>query len=201
MTVLHDKPYIMPYNVQNDTQPPRNNMNNQLIWQHQLPETVLQIVSKEAASLMQAQSLTAALRSIDAVFSVRLLHLGGNSFDYVFSDGLPSEKNNTWFCRDVLLCLNDTPVVWARSMCRSDAANWLSLLDCGTRPLGEKLFDGSLPLTRSRFEYTVPKSEKSNCEPDNFNGSAFVVRRSFFTWQQTQLGLAEYFLPALQSFV
>lgn len=174
------------------------NMNNPLIWQPQLPETVLHSVSENAALLMQAQSLTAALRNTNHAFSVRLLRLGEDSFDPAFSDGLNPNNTDKWFSRDVLLCLNQTPVVWARSICRADADNWCGLLDCGTRPLGEKLFDGSLPLTRSPFEYTSPSQQH---RLPGFDGHAFAARRSFFSWQQETLGLAEYFLPGLQSFV
>ncbi|KPN73273.1 chorismate lyase [Neisseria sp. 74A18] len=173
-------------------------MNNNMIWQPELPQTVLHSVSDHAAALMQAQSLTTALRSIHSDFSVRLLHLGEHSFDQAFSDDLISDGADSWFARDVLLCLNGIPVVWARSMCKSDAGNWRGLLDCGTRPLGEKLFDGSLPLTRSCFEYAAVQPDRTL---HGFDGAAFAARRSFFSWQREILGLTEYFLPGLKSFV
>ena len=36
---------------------------------------------------------------------------------------------------------------------RPDSRLWTELLDCGTQPLGERLFDGTLPLKRSDFEF------------------------------------------------
>ncbi|MBF0804526.1 MULTISPECIES: chorismate lyase [Neisseria] len=171
-------------------------MDNPLLWRHRLPDNISP--GTPEAAFMQAQSLTAALRGLNAVFSVHLLHLGNSGFDPLFSDGLINSGTQNWFARDVLLCLNGKPVVWARSLCRQTSANWRSLLDCGTRPLGERLFDGSLPLTRSPFEYTAlpPRYPLAG-----FDGYAVAARRSLFRWQGETLGLAECFLPALQSFV
>ncbi len=171
-------------------------MDKHLIWQPRLPENISPRTPQ--AAVMQAQSLTAALRGLNAAFSVRLLHLGSSGFDRLFSDGLQNSETQNWFARDVLLCLNGEPVVWARSLCRQTSSNWLDLLDCGTRPLGERLFDGSLPLTRSPFEYTALPPHYPLA---GFDGHASVARRSLFNWQGETLGLAECFLPALQSFV
>lgn len=172
-------------------------MDNIPIWQQSLPDTVLHTLPA-AAAVMRAQSLTAALRRLDADFSVRLLHLGTACFDPLFSDGLKPQQAPAWFARDVLLCLDGTPVVWARSLCAATSARWRTLLDCGTRPLGERLFDGSLPLVRSPFEYAALPPHYPLA---GFNGSAAAARRSLFDWHGEKLGLAECFLPALQSFV
>ncbi|MCS4532784.1 chorismate--pyruvate lyase family protein [Neisseria montereyensis] len=173
-------------------------MNNPSIWQPELPEHLTDTYPADLTALIQAQSLTAALRAIDASFSVRLLHLGATHCDILFSDGLTITTPDNGFGRDVLLCLNDIPVVWARSLCAADAQNWRNLLDCGTRPLGERLFDGSLPLTRSAFEYAIlPETYRFN----GFEKPSFLARRSFFDLQGERLGLTECFLPALQSFV
>lgn len=171
-------------------------MDIHLIWQPRLPENISP--RSPQASVMQAQSLTAALSNLNAVFSVNLLYLGSCGFDRLFSDGLKKDRKQNWFARDVLLCLDGEPVVWARSLCRQTSANWLGLLDCGTRPLGERLFDGSLPLTRSPFEYTALPPHYPLA---GFDGRAPVARRSLFNWQGETLGLAECFLPALQNFV
>ncbi|QEY26829.1 chorismate--pyruvate lyase family protein [Neisseria zalophi] len=173
-------------------------MNNPSIWQPELPEHLTNTRHAGLTALIQAQSLTAALRALDASFSVRLLHLGSTHSDILFSDGFAIPTPNNGFGRDVLLCLNDIPIVWARSLCAADACVWRELLDCGTRPLGERLFDGSLPLTRSTFEYAIlPDTYRFNgCEEQSF-----LARRSFFDLQNERLGLVECFLPALQSFV
>lgn len=170
-------------------------MSNTLIWQDKLPEHNL---PAGADGIMQAQSLTVALRSLGHAFSVRLLHLGSSGFDDLFSDGLDKNEASEWFARDVLLCLDDTPVVWARSLCAASASEWRNMLDCGTRPLGERLFDGSLPLIRSPFEYAFLKDA---CVLSGFDGEAVLARRSLFDWHGKKLGLAECFLPNLKNFV
>ena len=167
-------------------------------WQTTPPD--LETCSKLTA-LLEAQSLTAALRRLDAVFSVRLLHLGETGFDRLFEgegvwQQLAPAAPMSYFARDVLLCLNDTPVVWARSLCRADAVVWRNLLNCGTRPLGELLFDGTLPLTRSPFEYTVSGSAAlAGC-----HSPTLAARRSAFTLEGRHLGLIEAFLPTLCDF-
>lgn len=164
-----------------------------LIWQDTLPPTDM----AAAAALMQAPSLTVALRALGRDFSVRLLHLGAAGFEPLLADGLDAGEEG-WFARDVLLCLDNTPVVWARSLCAQSASGWQALLDCGTRPLGERLFDGSLPLMRSAFEYAVLDKRVALA---GFAGAAYMARRSFFRLHGETLGLVECFLPDLANYL
>ncbi|UOO81391.1 chorismate lyase [Uruburuella testudinis] len=168
-------------------------MNVLIPWRQALPPL---LETEGAAALMQAPSLTVALRALGHGFSVRLLHLGAVGGDVWLADGLGDAPE--WFARDVLLCVNDTPVVWARSLCAHSAEHWRTLLDCGTRPLGERLFDGSLPLSRSAFEYAVPDAAT---DLSGFGGTAFAARRSFFKLHGEALGLVECFLPALKNYL
>lgn len=121
----------------------------QTTWQKKLPDE-----GGSLQQLMQKDSLTTALRQIKADFSVQLLSLG-------ISNALNDEKSlfqvdeGMLFARTVTLSLNQTPVVFARSVCHQKSENWLAVLDRGNSSLGEKLFDGSLPLSRSEFEYSV----------------------------------------------
>ena len=168
-------------------------MENQYTWQITLPEQAPAATGAHVVPVLTAQSLTQSLRATDARFSVRLLHLGAAPFDALFAGGLAAEDAPDWFARDVLLCLNDVPVVWARSMCAASSQEWRLLLDCGTRPLGERLFDGSLPVQRSPFEFAL----LDKAVPGSGAGQGLLARRSFFTLQGETLGLAECFLPAL----
>lgn len=83
--------------------------------------------------LLKARSLTAALRALPHTFSVELLKLGE----------LETECGGR-LVREVLLKLDRIPVVEARSECRIGSAFWQNILDCGTRPLGERLFQADL---------------------------------------------------------
>ena len=171
-------------------------------WQPQLPETVAAHYGVRIADLLQAPSLTAALRGLGYPFSVRLLGLEeGGAGVWFAANGQPhaagqAERETPVFRRDVLLCLDDTPVVWARSVCAPDSL-WREILDCGTRPLGERLFDGSLPLTRTPFEFADTQRLAALHDTP---GQAFAARRSWFEMSGSRLGLVECFLPALADY-
>ena len=145
------------------------------------------------AALMQAESLTAALKALAAPFSVRLLHLGAVAWQPHEAGFIALAAATPLHGREVLLCLDDVPVVWARSMCAAASPEWRLLLDCGTRPLGERLFDGSLPVQRSPFEFAL----LDKAVPGSGADKGLPARRSFFTLQGETLGLVECFLPAL----
>ena len=140
------------------------------------------------------QSLTRALKSLNAVFSVKLLHLGIHHDDVWLNDVFPQPQG---FMRDVLLCLDDEPVVWARSRCAVDDAVWQAILNCGTQPLGERLFDGSLALSRTPFEYAFAPLLY---DLTDISATAFAARRSVFELEGAKLGLVECFLPSLRQF-
>ena len=69
------------------------------------------------AALMQAESLTAALKALAAPFSVRLLHLGAVAWQPHEAGFIALAAATPLHGREVLLCLDDVPVVWARSVC------------------------------------------------------------------------------------
>ncbi|MCF7521356.1 chorismate lyase [Neisseria sp. ZJ106] len=178
----------------------------------------------QAAGFLNTQSLTQALRALPHHFSVQPLHLGECTEDIWLR---PSENaygaadfGETVFVRDVLLCLDGKAVVWARSMCAADSQRWRELLDCGTQPLGERLFDGSLPLQRSPFEFcnTVPENVSvpqqsaqavlakptvlaSQKRTSPVFRRPLAARRSWFDWSGETLGLVECFLPGLPDFL
>lgn len=161
------------------------------VWHTILPPASAQ---PALAAVMTAHSLTAALTCLPAVFSVRLLALGAMPWR-AHEAGYLGLAANAVYGREVLLCLDETPVVWARSVCAPQAAGWREVLDCGTRPLGARLFDGSLPLQRTPFEYAHA------LWPDSGAENALWLRRSRFDWQGFPLLLSEAFLPALGGFV
>ena len=101
------------------------------------------------------------------------------------------------FVRDVLLHLDGVPVVQARSACIPQSQAWRGVLDCGTQPLGERLFDGTLPLKRSAFEFCLMETAGGQ---DDFRRPV-AARRSYFNWDGEVLELTEYFLPELASIV
>ncbi len=169
--------------------------------------------------LLRIQSLTAGLKSLGADFSVSLLFLGNRQIEALGEPRFNGLSDHNLFSREVFLLLDGIPVVWAQSLCqgmpsslekgRVNESRWLEILDCGTEPLGHKLFDGSLPITRTPFEYAVVKNPpmfawgmEAQDYPDHaFDVPTFIARRSIFDWKGDGLELTEYYLPALFEFI
>ena len=141
-----------------------------IAWQTNLPDCLV------APDLAMAQSLTAAL-SQRGDFSVQLDALGESiGGEGVFR--LPKKQ----FARRVTLLLDGVAVVQAQSVCALDSA-WREWLDCGTTPLGQILFSGCLPLTRSSLQFALAPPY-------------LLARRSVFDCNGDKLDLLECFLPA-----
>lgn len=145
-----------------------------ITWHTDLPASPI------ARDLATAQSLTAAL-SQRGDFSVQLDALGEMAGgEGVFR--LPQRR----FARRVTLLLNGVAVVQAQSVCALDSA-WRTWLDCGTTPLGQILFSGCLPITRSPLQF-------ARAEP------YLLARRSTFDYAGDKLDLLECFLPEILQF-
>lgn len=144
-----------------------------------------------------APSLTAVLKQNRAAFSVR------PTFSDI-SDILPEETPyfpdiSNVYSREVLLCLDTSPVVAARSICLPSDAYWREILNCGTQSLGSRLFDGKTEWTRSDFTVVYQHSllkQRFNRLPENI----IALRTSLFEYKSQKLLLAECFLPALKDF-
>ena len=141
------------------------------------------LLPSKAGHLLTVSSLTVALRASGKDFSVEPVYLG-------LTKG--TDNSDEIFVRDVLLKLDGETVIQARSACRPDSRLWTELLDCGTQPLGERLFDGTLPLKRSDFEFL--RFEDS--DHPSFRRPV-TARRSYFDWNGETLELTEYFLLKL----
>ena len=140
-----------------------------IMWHTDLPDSPVD------SRLATAQSLTAAL-SQRGDFAVRLDALGETQGgEGIFR--LPQPQ----FARRVTLLLDGVAVVQAQSVCAPDSP-WRKWLDCGTTPLGQMLFSGCLPLTRSPLQF-------ARAEP------FLLARRSTFDYCGDRLDLLECFLP------
>ena len=142
-----------------------------IMWHTDLPDSPVD------SRLATAQSLTAAL-SQRGDFAVRLDALGETQGgEGVFR--LPQQQ----FARRVTLLLDGVAVVQAQSTCALDSA-WRKWLDCGTTPLGQMLFSGCLPITRSPLQF-------ARAEP------YLLARRSTFDYAGDKLDLLECFWPEI----
>ena len=141
-----------------------------ITWHTDLPDSPVD------SRLATAQSLTAAL-SQRGDFAVQLDELGETQGGAgVF------RLHQRQFARRVTLLLDGVAVVQAQSVCALDSA-WREWLDCGTTPLGQILFSGCLPLTRSPLQFALAPPY-------------LLARRSVFDCNGDKLDLLECFLPA-----
>ncbi len=157
-----------------------------LIWQPEPPT-----VPAALYRLIQAPSLTLALQATGADFRVQVAFQGERAQRW------PGEEvaDNAFHVRQVWLLLNDTPVVWARSVCPLAGA-WPSILACGTQPLGKRLFDGRLAAARSPLAFAaVPPTQQEQA------ARAICLRRSVFDLNGEKMVLTEGFMPELARFL
>ena len=157
-----------------------------LIWQPEPPA-----VSAALRCLIQATSLTLALQATGADFRVQV------AFQGEMAQLWPGEEvgGNAFHVRQVWLLLDDTPVVWARSVCPL-AGVWPSILACGTQPLGKRLFDGRLAAERSPLAFAaVPPAQQEQA------AQAICLRRSVFDLNGEKMVLTEGFVPELARFL
>ena len=135
-------------------------------WLPDLPASVSDGISLPMSRLLKARSLTAALRALPHIFSVELLKLGE----------LETECGGR-LVREVLLKLDGIPVVAARSECRIGSAFWQNILDCGTRPLGERLFQADLEGRVRRLSLPFTAKDAGGTLPLGVRGFPITARK------------------------
>lgn len=157
-----------------------------LCWQAQAPAA-----PEALLRLMRQQSLTTSLQATGLALNVHPAFQGqtvrlweGEELD-----------GNTFHVREVCLLLEQTPVIWARSICRQKAAQWIDILACGTQPLGIRLFGGLAKIERGPLVFAAvptPLQDQTAYAP--------WLRRSRFSLDGETLVLTEGFLPQLTQF-
>lgn len=166
------------------------------IWPQHEELSNLLVSSDEIRSyeeLLKMQSLTKGLEMLNANLSVKLLYLGE----------LVEQKNNSvnLFSRKVELCLDGIPVVWAESLCGAQSDFWRDYLNCGTQPLGKKLFNGDQDIQRSLFSYRLFTVDQLPFALNNNENEVIIARHSEFIHERESLYLTEYFLPDLKIWI
>ncbi|MDM7859262.1 chorismate lyase [Alteromonas sp. ASW11-36] len=143
--------------------------------------------------LMDTGSLTERLQSMCRQFNVQVLYHAQpvSSGDYV---------------REVILWGDKQPWVYARSVIPV-AINNGELLDLGTQPLGQRIFNDER-FVRGNFELCQLDCESLGAGLPNELVSAFTDgmtalygRRSMFQFLDTQMSVAEVFLPAAPAYI
>lgn len=151
--------------------------------------------------LLSSGSLTQKLRSHCTKFEVKVL---GEGTLTPFNGEFPNQRQ-AWV-REVLLCLDDVPWVFARTLI---PANLLEMkeadfLTLGTRPLGELLF--------TKDAFTPGKIEVAHFTPcsqlaklmntlDQTVTQELWGRRRYFSFNNEELIVSETFLPAARQLI
>ena len=153
-------------------------------------------------SLLEIQSLTQGLEKLNPNFSVELLNLA-EILAPNYPNILPELKQRpNYFSRQVILKLDEQPVIWAESLCDVDSQFWCEYLNCGTQSLGRKLFDGHNEITRTNFVYRAFEMyELPFILPEKICVQHVIARQSIFTYHHEDLCLTEWYLPNLSQFM
>lgn len=132
-------------------------------------------------------------------FAVRLLSLRRTlpAFDEIVALGMQPRAQA--LVREVLLCCNDRPLVYARTIIPASsmrgALRGLALL--GNRPLGAVLFSDP-SMTRQPVEVALlHASHVHHRRINNLTEEPVWGRRSVFTLKNEKLLVSEFFLPEL----
>ena len=151
-------------------------------------------------------SLTARLRERAAQFAVRRLsqHLALPLQDEVKALGSP--HGESVHEREVLLCCNDVPVVFAHTVMpfMNTHADWPAFHDLGEQSLGAVLFDDP-QVTRGDLQFShLPQghplmSRIHSALPSERIESRLHARRCLFQRNQACMLVTEVFLPGMNN--
>lgn len=153
-------------------------------------------------------SLSARLARAHPPFSVRVLHQGRAPAWPGELDSLDLPAHTPLLAREVLLCGDDAPLVFARSVTSVQAAHgaWRAIQGLGTRPLAQLLFSRSeirrTPLQWRWLNPVDPHARAIARAWQDASGQAMParglwLRHSVFERGGQSLRVAECFLPRL----
>ena len=168
-----------------------------LYWQSLLPDT-----SEYAPWLRDEGSLTRRIQQRCDVFTVRQLRSGlaRVAYDEAALLGFPSDR--LAFSREVFLCADNRPVVFAHSTCARTYLRgaWQAMLGLGNRSLGTLLFTHPL-VERQPLRYKALQPHhrlyKSAATVLSSAPSRLWARRSLFYLNDAPLLVTEVFLPEI----
>ena len=160
----------------------------------------LQPSGQQHAWLTRSGSLTEALRAL-GTFSLTIVCEG--KFTACPQDAalLGVEEQTPLWVRDVALCVNDTPYVYAHSISPYETteplAAWSVLRRHGHEPLGTLLYNDT-DIQRSGFSWQAVECPKGmhHVDPAIKNGAPLWARHSCFMRLKQPLVITETFLTA-----
>ncbi|KMN36335.1 chorismate lyase [Chromobacterium sp. LK1] len=172
-------------------------MPHHALWRPQPPALPAAVLS----CLTEAGSLTERLQATGRRFAVRVLKQQTGPCLADEAPLLSLAAGAPLLAREVALTLDDTPVVFARSVARLDCADWLPILDRGSRSLGLTLFSELPDLRRDPLHYQLIDADHPLFEPAAALSphQSYPARRCRFLLRQAPLLICELFLPELET--
>ncbi len=172
---------------------------NAAAWSSALPEA---LPPTQRAWLQHPGSLSARLRTLGK-FSVVLVHEAADCANDDDANALSAKPGAAIWRRDVVLLVDDEPVVSAHSVTPlgESTRNWRALRALGTQPLADILYDNPT-VTRSAIQFRSleppdPLFVQAAAVSPAHSSAPLWARRSVFIRNLAPLAVAECFLPAL----
>ena len=139
--------------------------------------------------LLDTGSLTERVQSLSEHFSLELIGQRTQTPHDNELALLHGNGNTSYQAREILLCGNHQPWVFARSIIPQAFVD-SELSDLGREPLGKRLFNDTR-FTRSQFQLCIVQASQFGIE----GNQTLWGRRSLFTLDNYSMIVAEVFLP------
>jgi chorismate--pyruvate lyase len=153
--------------------------------------------------LAERGSLTARLRAHCDAFSLNRLYQGMARPRLDEAGLLVQPLSQRAWTREVVLCADGVPVVYAHSVTRPDAlrGSWRLLVTLGSRPVGDAVFTRALTCrSEIRVRRLAPRDalRRAACAYAGLPATTPLwARRSAFVYRGQALWVTEVFLPAV----
>ena len=147
--------------------------------------------------LLDTGSLTERVQSLCLHFTLDKLGQGSEALHTCEKALLNTDGESAWQVREVLLCADGEPWVYARSVIPQSLIDD-ELANLGTQPLGKRLFNDPR-FARSDFE--LCQASPSSLSRLNMEiADTLWGRRSLFSFQGSRMIVAEVFLPGAPAY-
>lgn len=128
-----------------------------------------------------------------------LLHLGNDLRVKLIYDGVRDDK----YCRDIILYLDNTPVIIASSTTNLDNQYFVNILkNANTTPIGKFLFNPKYNIAREDMQVLAIDGAKPIELPYHYNplDNGLFLRISRFTYANETFELKEVVLKSLKKY-
>lgn len=171
-------------------------------WVKNINQLNLTKEQKKLEHFLRSASLTYFLECHYKTVKAQILNLtecyvAKISFDEI-KNSIHSFIKAPFYQREIFLCADNHPKIWAESLCSTESDFWCTFFNCGETPLGHLLFNKDLLIERSEFNYAwLTKQQLPICLHPFLSDKIprLIARQSFFTHAKKEaFSLTEVFL-------